>query len=87
MQTYRVLYQLVRIFHFSDFILVYVLMITFTVNKLSYSRQKFLDQKRTFFILYKKQDSKVSKGCAVLIELETLRNTKELSVFNDIFSL
>ena len=34
-----------------------------------------------------KQDSKVSKGCAVLIELETLRNTKELSVFNDIFSL
>ena len=28
------------------------------------------------------QDSKVSKGCAVLIELETLRNTKELSVFN-----
>ena len=35
----------------------------------------------------KKQDSKVSKGCAVLIELETLRNTKELSVFNDIFSL
>ena len=33
------------------------------------------------------QDSKVSKGCAVLIELVTLRNTKELSVFNDIFSL
>ena len=35
----------------------------------------------------KKQDSKVSKGCAVLIELEMLRNTKELSVFNDIFLL
>ena len=33
------------------------------------------------------QDSKVSKRCAVLIELETLRNTKELSVFNDVFSL
>ena len=32
-----------------------------------------------------KQDSKVTKSCAVLIE--TLRNTKELSVFNDIFLL
>ena len=32
-----------------------------------------------------KQDPKVSKGCAILIELEMLRNAKELSVFNDIF--
>ena len=46
-----------------------------------------LIQGGTQFINISQQDSKVSKGCAVLIELETLRNTKELSVFNDIFSL
>ena len=48
--------------------------------------KNFIGDSKKMIKNYEKQDSKVSKGCAVLIELETLRNTKKLSVFNDVFS-